>query len=103
MLEFYVLIDDFNKKDLVLYNIFNNCNVDEFVVKYKNKFKKDKDRDKLIEELNRVLMYSFWSKCEYEVYISDLFEHYEKKIDVYERIKPNINVIADMIINYWKI
>lgn len=101
-LKFYILIDDFNRKTLEEYNIFQNVNMCQFIDEYEKEYKKDKDREKFLYELDRILKYSFWSKCEYEVEIGDLFDTYVKKVDVYQRVKPNINIIADLIINYWE-
>lgn len=101
-LKFYILIDDFNRKTLMEYNIFNNVNMCRFIDKYKKEYLSNKDRDAFVKELDRELMYSFWAKCEYEVMIADLFDTYNKKVDVYQRIKPNIELIADLIIDYWE-
>lgn len=103
---FYVLREDFNRDELEYFNIFNNYYVSEDIEKYKKEYKKNKDRDELINKLDRTFRYAFWSKCEYEIIVTSLFsnsfDRFEKKVDVYGQIRPNIPIIADMLIHEWE-
>lgn len=106
-MEYYVIREDINRHKLEYYNIFNNGYVYDDVNEFKKEYKENKDRDKLIEVLDRVFKYAFWAKAEHEVIVSPLIkskfeEHnFEKKIDIYYQLQPNIPVIADMLIYEW--
>ena len=101
-MQWFVLNYDFNSKKVVDYNIFNNIKfsrgVNELVEKYDGDFKD------FVLNLNSLAKYCFWSKREYEISVGDLFEQdinaYEK-IDVYDQILPNIEVLADYIRENW--
>lgn len=52
------------------------------------------------------LMYRFWAKCEWEFVAID-WPHLDMvkdsrpvKIDVYDQLKPNIDLIVDLVWNY---
>lgn len=100
-MEWYVLLHSFNKDKMISYNIFNNSKLNEELEELKKKFI---SKEIFISELDRTLRWCFWSKAEYEIMAGDLFEKdldkYEK-IDVYQQLKPNLNALADYIINQW--
>lgn len=51
-------------------------------------------------ELERKLLYYFWSKYEYEICVSGLFsyrEGLEQKIDIYSQIMMNYDIFVDYI------
>lgn len=68
-LKWIVYGDDFNSREIVKYNIFDHMSFVEDVYKIKKKFKND--FESFSKEVKRSLMYYFWSKCEYEVIITD--------------------------------
>lgn len=41
------------------------------------------------EEIERETRYYFWSRCEYEVVMSDMFDRAERKVDVYTQLIAN--------------
>lgn len=87
------LIDDLDKTVFKKYYDFRN-----------NKYDVLDTRDKFIERLNSELMYRYWSKCEWEFICSNWTgKDFTQKVCVYDQIKPNVPVIADLIINAMQI
>jgi len=95
-LKWYVLLHDCNNDKIIRYNIFNNSHVYDFIIKYFKKFVTFED---FVKELDGVLMYSFWSKAEYEILCSGLFEKNVDKIDVYYQLELNVRQIAKYIVD----
>lgn len=96
MLEWYVYLEDINKRIIITYNVFNHYSFYEDLKKIIKKYKTIEDFSK---ELKRICMYYFWSKCEYEIIITcwpkwDKFK--EEKIDVYSQLNLN----WDKFVNY---
>jgi hypothetical protein len=97
-MKFYVLNYDWNKKEVVNYNIFNS-------VKFSNGIKeimaKDPEDIDYMNEIDSLAKYCFWSKREYEISVGDAFDenldNYEK-IDVYRQVAMNISIITDYVI-----
>jgi hypothetical protein len=90
MLEWKVYISDFNGKRIVTHNIFDNSSLIEDCQK---NYKKNKDDPKaFFEELQRDIMYYYWSKCEWEIIITHWpprKDAREEKIDVYDQVMLN--------------
>ena len=89
--EWYVYVDDFNKKEIEKFNVFQSLN---FLEGCKRTFKKYKDIDIIEKEIKSWAMYSFWSKCEYEIVLTSLFnserhKFKDEKIDVYDQLLMN--------------
>ena len=83
-----VYVGDFNAKQIKIHNVFNHHGVMEDM----KKIKKIKDYDEFCKKLNSTLMYYYWSKCEWEVLISEFVgkkDSEPKKIDVYDQIMLN--------------
>ena len=63
-------------------------------------------KEQLAKRINSILMYYFWSKCEWEMIIIDwpyndtIQKSRPHKVDVYDQIKPNIDIIVDLVWNY---
>lgn len=96
-LKWYVLIHDFNKDEIRKFNIFDSSNFTEWTevaIKKYESFKGFKD------DLKGALFYAFCSKCEYEIICRGLVsrEDNEFKIDVYEQVLPNLDILARYII-----
>ena len=87
--------------NITTYNIFNNLSFMAGLMDLKARFKKD-NSIVLKEQIKKLLMYSFWSKAEYEIIIKSLFEKEEHKIDVYEQVMLNYDVFYDYLMNNWK-
>ena len=74
-LAYYVYIENFNKKCIEKYNVLS----DHFVKLLKAKTHSIEDKATFAEKVKSVLMYHFWSKCEWEVVITDWPTHIETK------------------------
>lgn len=98
-LEWYVLNYDFNGKKVENFNIFRSCRFADGVKELLDNYITFGD---FVEKLEKQLQYAFWSKREYEISVSDVFEtdlnKYEK-IDVYSQVKPNVRILAKYIID----
>lgn len=84
----------------------------EFFVKnvWSVEFKKCKSIDELIEyaiemRLDRLCMYYFWAKCEYEVIVSAWppREGSEEKIDIYDQLKANWDIFKELVFKELKL
>lgn len=93
-LEWYVLRWDFNTKKVINYNILQYRKED--IV---NEVRKKSIHNKSIlrEYLKTVFIYDYWSKTEYEFYISDLHGDDYEKIDIWRQIEPNLDHIVEYI------
>lgn len=98
-LKWYVLNYDFNGKRVENFNIFRNWRFVEDVQELLENYITFED---FVEKLDRKLMYSFWSRREYEIFVGDAFEtnieNFEK-IDIYSQVKPNVKILAKYIID----
>ena len=87
--EWYVYVEDYNGKQIKKFNVFHSLN---FWNGCKQTFKRYKDIKKIEEEIKSWAMYSFWSKCEYEIVITGLInrkDFKESKTDVYDQLLMN--------------
>ena len=91
-----VIYGDFNARRIRTYNVFDHYG---FVVSCQKNAKKNKDnKEAFAEDLKRDLMYYFWSKCEWEVIVSQWppkDDGRDAKIDVYDQIKMNWDRFLD--------
>ena len=99
MLVFNVIVYNFNTKKFVPYNIFTYLERE-----FKKSSLKDMSKESLMSWILDKSQYMFWSRCEYEVILSPWppNENVSRKIDVFEQIEMNIEVITDMFYNYHK-
>lgn len=94
-LKWYALINDFNSDEIIRFNIFKNSNVHRLLdISLKNYT----DFNTFKEELIKIFKYSFWSKSEYEIFVSGWWGKETHKIDVWYQLEPNIDLIARYII-----
>lgn len=104
--EFYVLNYDFNRKKVILYNIFNNVQVYDWSLKLTRKrARNDIKDDEYRKELLDIIQWQEWSRREYEISVGDAFEEDCSKLekwDCYEQAKPNIDLIADMCLKRYR-
>lgn len=97
---YYVLSWDFNHKNVEYYNIMTYL-VDVFEEERQRKFRvfHPNGEPKTFEEFKEFILhscrYQFWSRCEYEIVVSG-FPPQDKdvKIDIYDQIEHNIDVIT---------
>lgn len=120
--EWYVLNYNFNEKKIEMYNIFNNCSlnnaVEDTIKKYleapkkfmyiKNTFNENitiTGFEGLCKELESLIMWQEWARIEYEIYVGRPFEDDPEKLekwDCYQQCKPNIPMIAREILWQYK-
>lgn len=99
-LQWYVLRYDINKNDLVYFNIFNYWKLVDAI---DEQLSKNFDYDDFVEFLKSELMYTFCSRSENEIVVGDIIEpHNLKKIDIYDQLIPNIEILADYIMDTWR-
>ena len=106
MLTWNTFMEDFNKREIVVYNIFKHQSFRDDCKKVVKNFDKTLnttgvfDREAFKEKIRRELMYYFWSKCEYEIILTawppnDKFR--DSKIDVYDQVMLNFDVFIDYL------
>ena len=81
----HVYRENVNTKRIEIYNIFEHTSFREDV---EEAYATCKTKDEFVEQLRKSLMYYFWSKCEWEVIITDWPTHIS--IDEFDRIKSEI-------------
>ena len=99
-LEYYVLRHEFNSDTIEKHNIFNNGYVDERLEDLLKNFVTLED---FKEKLDKLFIYCYAHKVEYEVIVSGVVCKYDNqfKISIYDQIKPNLDLIARYIIEQW--
>lgn len=85
-LHWKVLSHDFNKDEIIDYDIFSHAG---FVEAVKSANRKFKDNESFLDEIDNALRYYFWAKAEHEILVSGLFGKNQAKIDVYGQVKMN--------------
>lgn len=103
---FYALNYNFNERKIEFFNVFNNILVYEHTVKAVNDYWKGKyTLEEFINELDHIIMWQEWSRCEYEIAVGYLFEEDMdkfEKIDCYQQAHANIDLVAQQVINEFK-
>ena len=103
---YYALNYNFNERKIEFFNVFNNILVYEHTVKAVNDYWKGKyTLEEFINELDHIIMWQEWSRCEYEIAVGYLFEEDMdkfEKIDCYQQAHANIDLIAQQVINEFK-
>jgi hypothetical protein len=94
---FYVINFDINTEEFEKYNIM------PYLVDCYNKEKKS-NRPVTFDEFKEFVksnsMYMYWSRCEYEIILSDWpNQKTYKKIDVYWQIMNNIDIVTEVLMN----
>ena len=117
--EYYVLNCNPNTKNIEPFNIFRNCYVQEYTEKAIKKYLRSPKNYKyekygedtlygfegLCKEIERIIQWQEWSRCEYEISVGDAFEKDCNKLekwDCYMQTKPNIPMIARECIYQYK-
>ena len=94
-LKWYAIIHDTNKDEIKLFNIFDSYNFRWYV---ERAIKKYTTYEQFKEDIRSSLSFSFWSKAEYEILCSGLFQRSEPyKIDVYYQVLPNLDILVNYI------
>ena len=102
-LQFYVLNYDFNKRQIVHYNIFNNIHVYESTLELIKDYNDNKySFDEFVKELINIVKWQEWSRREYEISVGDAFEEDLDKFekwDCFEQFKPNAEMFAHYLLD----
>lgn len=98
MIKWNVYYEDFNKREIKTFNIFDHLKVVEDIEEANKKYHQDKEN--FLECLRRTCMYHFWSKCEWEIILSgwppvDNFK--DEKISVYDQLNLNWDVFCNFV------
>lgn len=119
MLSWNVLFEDFNKKEIIYYDIFKGGHYEEIAKRLK---KLTNSKEEFTEEFKHQLRYQFWGRSEYEVVVTSWPPYIEKeeldrinqeavkyrtnvnltvgrKIDIYEQLKMNWQQFIDYVWN----
>ena len=100
--EWYVYRENVNSKTIEPYNIFKN---NSFYRDCENCIKTCDDIDSFFKRLDKLLMYYFWARCEYEIVLTGWpSPEYtkDKKIDIYDQVTLNYQAFVDYIWNNFK-
>ena len=119
--EFYVLNYDINRKKVIMYNIFNNINVQKWTEKAVKKYLRSPKKftyepynkneemlygfDALVRRIDQIIHNQEWSRREYEISVTDAFEtdvNKLEKIDCYYQAKPNMEMITREVLWQYK-
>lgn len=98
MIEWNVYNENFNQREMEMFNIFNHSGFYADCVK---NVKKNKNKDDFIKRLDLDLKYYFWSRCEYEIVLTAWIDpknnFKQEKIDVYDQVRLNWDVFTDYV------
>ena len=93
MESFYAIVYDFNRKTFVPYD----------VIPYLKKcYYETKNKPETLEEFKDFVknqsMYQWWSRCEYEIILSDWpSQNQQKKIDVHYQVMTNLDTVTKVL------
>lgn len=92
--------NDYNSGAIRVRNIFNlSCTFKEDILKILNT---NYTKKEFTEKVYRSLMYSYWSKFEYEVIITEFTskkEKAERKVDIFSQVHINFEPFIDYLWN----
>lgn len=111
---YYVIIWNFNQDQIEYYDIIpylidcwkNDKKKRHKTWDYSHKYSEDDTRmpetfDEFKDYVKSNCRYLFWAKCEYEIIVCGWpIRKNETKIDAYDQIKQNIDVITDLFMNH---
>lgn len=105
-LKWFVFVEDINSKRIKVYNIFEHKDFMEDCDDAWKDYINDEHRDfsKFKKDIESNLMYYFWSKCEWEIVLSDFppsDSFQKKKIDVYQQVKINWDKFIDYLFSWY--
>ena len=119
--KFYVLNYDFNRNKVVMFNIFQNSNVQKWTEKAVKKYLRSPKKftyepynkneevlygfDALVRKIDSIIHNKEWSRREYEISVADAFETDISKLekwDCYKQAKPNMEMITREVIYQYK-
>ena len=104
-LKWFVFVEAINKKRIKVYNIFEHKDfMEDCDDAWEDYIYKHRNFAKFCEDIDNILMYYFWCKCEWEIIISnfppsDSFKN--KKVDVYQQVKINWDKFIDYLFAWY--
>ena len=104
-LKWFVFVEDINKKQIKVYNIFEHKDfMEDCDDAWEDYINEHRDFSKFKKDIESNLMYYFWSKCEWEIVLSnfppsDSFQR--RKIDVYQQVKINWDKFIDYLFSWY--
>lgn len=97
-MKWYVLRYDFNAKMIEKFDIFKHSTFSSTVEKLLKEFV---TYDDFKEKVRKELSYCYRTRAEYEILVSSIFNNSETKIDIYDQVEPNLDILCHYIIDYW--
>lgn len=95
---FYVINEDINSREFKKYNVmpyFINCYKEA-----RKKKKQPKTFDEFKEFVKSNSMYMYWSRCQYEIVLTDWpSQSMSKKIDIHWQLMMNWDVVTSILID----
>ena len=93
---FYVINYDFNSKEFVKYNVM------PYLMRSYDEVKRRKDKPTTFDEFKEFVrdksLYMYWSRCQYEIILSDWPPSgKEKKIDVHWQLMNNWDLVTEVL------
>lgn len=59
------------------------------------------DSEVFTKKVDEILLYYFWSKCNYEIMLTNCYSHSpSRKVDVYEQISINLTQFINYILSF---
>ena len=113
-IKFYVLYKEYNNGEMVSYDVMpslynsilnSNGTISKRSFRIyddkKNEYKQVSTKNELRKFIRNHFLYHYWGKCEWEFIASDWpptnRSNRDKKVDVYNQLEPNINLITDIV------
>lgn len=94
-LEWYVLRHDFNKDEIVNYNVMTGI-ADEIAKRVKAK--KIYNKETLKDFLERTFLHDYWCRAEHEIMVSGLHRtDVMEKIDIWRQLEMNLDQIVEYV------
>lgn len=95
-MKYNVLVQDFNSRKFVPYDIFPYL-----TNMYNREEKKPENFKEFKKFIDSTARYQWWARCEYEIIVSGWPNiTNSKKIDVYDQIELNIDAITTLFMEY---
>lgn len=106
-LSWNVYVENINKQEIEVYNVFDHSSFKKDIIEAFNASWNESDIIGSIkvfkEKTESIALYYFWSKCEWEIILSDWpptpeGKFNKKKISVYDQLKLNWNSFTNYIV-----
>ena len=103
--EWNVFVENINRSEICVYNIFNHSSFMNDCNKAWDKCKDGEDAFcKFSDAIKRSLQYYFWCKCEWEIILSGFppsNNFKEKKVDVFQQVMSNWKIFIEYLWNFY--